>query len=94
MAKVRMVTRTVEQTTVSIMCLDVATAEVSTRDFILSGSFDDFNLLLKEARKRYETDILKLVHIENVHVNQLLYGMPESDFIRFATILPLRNINK
>ena len=45
MARVKMVTRTVEQTTVSVMCLRVDTAEVSIEEYTIGGSPDNDDLL-------------------------------------------------
>lgn len=90
MARQRMVTRTIEQTTATIMCLDVTTAEVQVRDFTIGGNFDA-ETLLKKFKAIYETDTYKLVHIERVHMDELLLGMTEDDFIRYAKVLPPRS---
>lgn len=89
MARERMVTRTVSQTTYTVMCLDTTTAEVSKRDFALGGNLDN-NAALKLLRKREETDNLKLVAIVATRNDEILYGMPEADFIRYAKVLPPR----
>lgn len=87
MARERMVTRTVEVSTIGVMCLDVETCEVSVRNFGMSGRYEDFNVALKAVRKEYETEVFKCVAVQHINVNEVLYGMKEADFIRMAKIL-------
>ena len=47
MARKRMVTRTVEQTTAQVMTLDVTTAEVQVRPYDIGGRYTDEELLKK-----------------------------------------------
>lgn len=91
MARKRMVTRTIEQTTAKIMCLDVTTAEVTINEFKIGGNYTDSALLAK-MKTLYETDTFKLVHVELNTVEELLLGMPEEDFIRYAQVLPPRKV--
>lgn len=93
MARKRMVTRTVEQTTAQVMTLDVTTAEVQIRSYDIGGRYTDTELL-KKLQKLFQTDILKLVHIEEQSCKQVLLGMDEEDFIRIANVLPQRTTNK
>lgn len=93
MARKRMVTRTIEQTTAQVMTLDVTTAEVQVKAYPIGGRFND-DELLKKLKKLFETDTLKLVHIESQSCEEVLLGMDEEDFIRLAQVLPPRNANK
>lgn len=93
MARKRMITRTVEQTTAKVMALDVITAEVQIKAYTIGGRFKDEELL-KNLKKLFETDTLKLVHIESQTCEEVLLGMEEEDFIRLAQVLPPRNANK
>lgn len=93
MARQRMVTRTIEQTTVEVMTLNVTTAEVSIKEYTIGGTYTDTELL-KKLKKLFETDEIKLVHIENQKTEELLLGMTEEDFIRLATVLPPRGTKK
>lgn len=93
MARKRMVTKTVEQTTAQVMTLDVTTAEVQVRTYDIGGKYTDEDLL-KKLQKLFQTDTLKLVHIESQTCKDVLLGMDEEDFIRFAQVLPSRNANK
>ena len=87
--KERMVTRTVTQTTAKVMCLNVTTAEVTINEYTIVGTYTDSDLI-KKCKKLYETDDLKLVHLESSKVEEFLLGMTEEDFIRYATVLPPR----
>lgn len=89
MARERMVTRTVTQSTIEVMTVNVNTADVSIIPYKLGGMYDEAEAL-KKLKKLFETDDLKLVHVESIITEELLLGMPEEDFIRFATVLPPR----
>lgn len=93
MARKRMVTRTIEQTTAQVMTIDVTTAEVQIKEYPIGGRFTDEELL-KKLKKLFETDTFKLVHIESQSCEEVLLGMDEEDFIRLAQVLPPRNANK
>lgn len=89
MARQRMVTRTVNQTTCKIMCLNTNTAEVSIIEQSIGGTYDDATLL-KKMQSIYETSHFKLVSIMEQRTEEVLLGMSEEDFIRLATVLPPR----
>ena len=93
MARKRMVTRTVMQTTVEVMTLDITTAEVQVQSYDIGGQYTDEELL-KKLQNLFQTDTLKLVHIESQTCKELLLGMDEEDFIRLAKVLPPRSTNK
>jgi hypothetical protein len=85
----RMVTRTVTQTTAKVMCLNVTTAEVTINEYTIGGTYTEVDLL-KKCKKLFETDEFKVLHIESSKVEEILLGMAEEDFIRYATVLPPR----
>lgn len=93
MSRKRMVTRTVEQTTAQVMTLDVTTAEVQVRTYDIGGKYNDEDLL-KKLQKLFQTNTLKLVHIESQACKEVLLGMDEEEFIRLAKVLPPRTANK
>ena len=93
MARKRMVTRTVEQTTAQVMTIDVTTAEVQVCTYDIGGKYCDEDLL-KNLQKLFQTETLKLVHIESQVCNEVLLGMDEEEFIRLAKVLPPRTTNK
>lgn len=81
----RMITRTVA----NVMCLNVTTANVTINDYTIGGTYTDSDLI-KKCKKLFETDEFKLVHIESSKVKEILLGMTEEDFIRYAAVLPPR----
>ena len=89
MARERMVTRTVEVNTYSVMTCNVDTAEAGVMDF-KCGMIPQSVEPLKHLKKLYETDTLKLVAIVSRETETVLYGMPEKEFIAAAKILPPR----
>ena len=93
MARKRMITRTVMQTTAEVMTLDITTAEVQVLPYDIGGQYNDEELL-KKLQELFNTDTFKLVHIESQSCNEVLLGMYEEDFIRLAKVLPPRNANK
>lgn len=90
MARMRMVTRTVNLAVVEVMCLNTETANVSLIEYEIGGGLTDKNEILKVVKKLYETDTHKCVAINNLTFKEILYGMPENEFIAKATILPPR----
>ena len=93
MTRKRMVTRTVEQTTAQVMTLNITTAEVQILTYDIGGKYTDEELL-KKLQDIFQTDTLKLVHIESQTCKEVLLGMDEEDFIRLAKVLPPRKVNK
>lgn len=91
----RMVTRTIEEHTFSVMACDTETAEIKILEIVKTGVAwsKDFDKL-KELKKTHETDTLKLVAIQNEEVAYTLYGMDELDFIANAEKLPPRFSNE
>lgn len=93
MARKRMITRTVEQTTAEVMTIDVTTAEVTVHTYDIGGKYTPEELL-KVLKGIFETETLKLVHIESMERKELLLGMDEDEFIRLAKVLSPRKLNK
>lgn len=91
MARKRMVTRTIEQTTAKVMTLNVVTAEVTITPYTISGELTG-DALLKALQDTYQTDIMKLVHVLESTVESVLYGMEEEEFIKLAKVLPKRYV--
>lgn len=89
MRKEKMITRTIIQTSVEAMCIDVTTAEVEIIETKIGGEYTPEELL-KALKKIYETDTYKVVNIESMKSEQLLLGMTESYFIEHAQVLPPR----
>ena len=94
MAREKMVTRTVTQTTAEVMTIDVTTSEVRILEYTIGGTYDTNEILLKKLQKLFQIDTFKLVNINTTTVEDLLLGMTEEDFIRYATVLPPRSAKK
>lgn len=85
-----MVTRTVELTVCNCWCMDIDTASIIEKTFEVGGGLTEEKQLLKAIQKQHETDSFKVVTLEKVCTIEILYGMPEAQFIELATILPPR----
>lgn len=94
MAREKMVTRTVTQTTAEVMTIDVTTAEVQIREYTIGGTYETNDMLLKKLQKLFQTNTFKLVNISSTMVENLLLGMTEEEFIRYARVLPPRTATK
>lgn len=91
MARVRMVTRTVNVAEVEVMMLNINTQKVSTLVAEVGGGITEEKALMKAVKKMYEDASNKCVAITSVKQKEILYGMPEADFIRLAKVLPPRS---
>lgn len=89
MARKPMVTRTINVTTITVLCLDIETTQTIYMPVVVTGTLRE-NEYLKLAKEQLETESLKCVHIHDVNEESHLYGMDEIDFINNATILPPR----
>ena len=87
MARKRMVTRTITFTTAKATVYDIASDEIKTVEYKLSGelSADD---ALKAIKKEHEE--VRPLKVTEVTVQEELYGMSEEKFIELAEILPTR----
>lgn len=95
MARERMVTRTVSTTTVDVLVINIETAEVGTKSFILGQNMvKDEKTMLYNAQKMLDdetgTTNWKCVAIKNIKEEETLYGMTEQDFLKYAKVLPPR----
>ena len=92
MARERMVTRTITNTTYKIMCVDTTTCEVTIEQFNTTDEFTDDEKVLKYFRKLQENDTKKLIKIDSVETTEQLYGMTEIEFMKYAKLLPPRGM--
>lgn len=91
MARKPMVTRTIETTKVTVLCLNIETAEPFNKTVTVARTHKDENKLLKLVKEIAETSTEKVVHIVDKEVISTLYGMTEDKFIANAEILPPRD---
>lgn len=90
MARERMVTRTVA--TVEYICMTVNTTTRQVED--ITVSIPSGMTMTEKARQKAITAALPetntLVQITSETVKEVLYGMTEDDFIKYAKVLPPR----
>ena len=84
MARTRMETRNIKVTVIEAMSVDTLTAEVSIKELELTGETFTEEKALKELKKEYETDTLKVVAIQKMEVHEEMYGLKEIDFLKVA----------
>lgn len=93
MARIPMVTRTIESTEVNVLCVDVVAGEPFNKDVTVAGTYKDEKSLMKAVEKIVNTDEIKAVHIVRTGTKETLYGMTVDKFIELADVLPPRGTN-
>ena len=86
MAKESMVTRTITTTNCIILCLDVETGEACNRNFVMPRVPKKEKDILKFAEKELAANEpnVKPVHVVDTINDQKIYGMTESEFLKYA----------
>lgn len=84
MAREKKVTRTIEATEVTVLCLDTISAEPSNETVTIGGGFKDEKSMLKAVKRLIETDTFKVVSVVSTTVKKSLYKMSEAKFIANA----------
>lgn len=87
MARKRMVTRTITFTTAKATVYDIASNEIKTVEYKLSGELSADDALKAIAKEHEEVRPLKVIEVT---VQEELYGMPEEKFLKLAESLPPR----
>ena len=87
MARVPMVTRTIQTTRANVMCLDIERGEPFNREVILPRTYNDEKAMLKQAEKVINNGTVKAVHIVDFKVEETRYGMTEQHFIEAAEVI-------
>lgn len=90
MARKAMVTRTVQTTIATALCLNTTTAEPFNETVTLSGTFKDKKSLMKAVKNLIENEEISVAKIVDVTIEEKLYGMTEQKFIDNAEIFPPR----
>ena len=90
MARERMVTRTVTSVNYNVMVVDNKTKTVEN----ITVSIPSGDTLSEKARQKALTSAMPegklFVQVVSEHMENTLYGMPETEFIRLAKVLPNR----
>lgn len=89
MARIKMVTRTIEATKAEVKVVSIANDEITTITATVSGTFTETTdpTLLKAIKKQTETEDLKVLKVVSVSDASELYGMTEAEFMRLAKVL-------
>lgn len=90
MARKPMVTRTVQTTLATVLCLNTETAEPFNQTVTLSGTFKDNKAVMKAVKALIENDTVSVAKVVDIEIEEKLYGMAEQDFINAAKVLPPR----
>ena len=85
------VTRTIETTTATVLCVNPETKEVFEKSITLPRTYKDEKALKKAIEKATADADFKVVSVIGTAVNKTLYGMSADKFIANAEILPDRN---
>ena len=93
MARVPMVTRTIQTTTATVLCLNIKEGEPFNKEVVLPRTYKDEKSMMKAVEQLINTDDVKAVHIVHTDVNETLYGMTEQEFIAAARVLPDRKVS-
>lgn len=92
MARERMITRTIRFTSGIMVTID-NTGKTENKPFDLAGELTAKEAL-KILRKTYENDDISIGGVINIATQEVLYGMPETEFMAHAKILPDRNVKE
>ena len=92
MARVRMVTRTVVSTAATVLCVNKETREVTEMVFLIPYTVP-VDKICKYLSKTTHAERFYFADVVATETSEVLYGMPEEDFIRLAQILPPRTTN-
>ena len=87
MARKRMITRTITFTTARATVYNIEKDEIQTVEYKLSGELSTDDALKVITKEHMEVRPLK---VNDVTVQEELYGMSEEKFIELADILPAR----
>lgn len=90
MARKPMITRTIKTTKVTVLGMDIVTAEPENRTVVLARTYPSMEKLLVAAKTAVETDTYKVVHVVSSEVIEQLYGMPEQQFVELAQPIIVR----
>lgn len=80
----KMITRTFRTQFVHVMTTDTTTNATEVKSIILPHVYTDNDKLLKEAKKRLDTDTLKAVYIVGSEVKEELRGVDEEKFLEIS----------
>ena len=90
MARIKMITRTIEFTNVNVMYVNTETAEVTIAAKMLTGDFKNEDDIKKYLNEHDIVGDFIAVKVTIIGTEEKLFGMPETEFIKYAQPLPNR----
>lgn len=90
MARQPQVTRTIITTVANVTCYNLETKQVENRIVKLPRTYRDEKAMMKKIPVVINNPAIKPVHVDDFHVEEVLYGMSEEKFVSQAEILPKR----
>ena len=87
MPRIPQVTRTIQTTKVTVLCLDIETGEPFNDYLVLPRTYKDEKAMLKQVEEVINTDTVRAVHIVDSEVQKIRYGISEQEFIQYAKVL-------
>lgn len=81
-----MITRTIESATVNCLCLNIETKEVTEKRFSFTSNLKTADAIISEITKENQTETFRIVNVDmaTIEKTQALYGMSETDFLKYA----------
>ena len=89
MGNVKMITRTVTSSVITLMTVNLETAEVENKEIELSGNFKNEKQIISVLEKDKDLlgETIKPVQVLDIKAKETIYGMTEQEFI--ATAKPM-----
>lgn len=87
MARKPMITRTINTTQATVLCMDLSTSQPVEKVLTLPRTYKDNKSLMKAVENAITEENIKPVHVKGTTVVETLYGMTEQEFINMATKL-------
>lgn len=84
MARVPMVTRSINATNATILCLNIETGASEEKVVTLPRRYKDDTAVLKQAETVINDGTWKAVHVKKTETFSKVYGMTEQEFIDHA----------
>ena len=80
----KMITRTFRTQEVTVMTMDVTTNATELKTLTLPHVLPDNDKILKAAKKKLDTDTLKVVYVIGSEVKEQLRGVDEEQFLAIS----------
>lgn len=92
MGRQKMVTRTIKLNIYNCLCMNTVLCEPFNKEISTGRSFKSEKKRDEFLREQIDTETEKFVSVVDETVNDVLYGMPEDEFIKNAVELPARPV--